>query len=157
EVTVRLEPDQTISGRLVDLQGVPAANVSLQLWTCAKRDTDTWWFNPPEEPQVLPLETSTNVTTDSQGRFHLRGFSPGTWLTLEVRDDRFARQRLEIETVKSGPAKDFTFALVAAHRLEGQVTFEDTGKPAAGTKLFIQIMNKPYDYMRSWRMLKTDA
>jgi len=157
ELTVRLEADQAVSGRLIDLQGVPAANVSLQLWACSRNDTDTWWFTPPEEPHLLPLDVSTRVTTDSQGRFNLHGFAPGTRITLEVHDDRFAQQRLEIETAKSAPPKDFTFALVAAHRLEGKVTFEDTGKPAAGTKLFVQVMNTQHDNMRTWRMLETDA
>ncbi len=157
DVTLRLRTEKVVTVRLVDLQGVPASNASLQLSAVSGDQPTPWWLSLPEAPQALPLALSTRITTDSQGRFELRGFGPSDRLTLEVHDDRFASQRLDTETGPANTPKDVTFPLVPAHRLEGKVTFEDTGKPAVGAKLIFQIQTRKYDNMPSWRTLETDA
>src|SRR5262249_27509018 len=78
EVTVRLHPEQPLRGRLVGLEGQPAAGVKLYLAYVAGKDTredrDQVWFaglHERWEPWPAP------VTTDEQGRFVVRGVGRG--------------------------------------------------------------------------------
>jgi RNA polymerase sigma factor (sigma-70 family) len=123
EVNVRVRLEQVVRGRLVDLQGQPAAGVPLGVARLVRvppreevaarleaekkraegdgmrmsRDVafDNDYLALPDTPDGLPLWPGP-VTTDDQGRFLLRGVGRGMAVTLDVRDDRFAFQQVQI-------------------------------------------------------------
>jgi RNA polymerase sigma factor (sigma-70 family) len=87
-------------------------------------------------PKGLPLWPKL-VTTDAQGRFRLRGFGQDQQLELLVEDDRFATQRVVVETGHQQKPKEIVRVLAAPQRFEGRVVCGDTGKPLAGARVMI--------------------
>jgi protocatechuate 3,4-dioxygenase beta subunit len=135
EVSLKLDPEQAVSGRVIDLQGQPAAGVTLRVSHLSKRAL-TGYFGVADAVGELPLWPRP-VTTDEQGRFALRGVGPGVDVILEARDDRFAPQALKLTTGPVGRPKEATLTLDPLRVLEGQITRADTGKPAAGVRLTV--------------------
>jgi hypothetical protein len=116
-LAVRLGEEQVIRGRLVDLQGQPAAGVKLHV---------VGFFHKPAEDKTRPTLLSSAVegagrdsnrisiwdwepaaglsmwpgpvTTDKQGRYTLRGVGRDLEVQMVVRDDRFAPINLDIST-----------------------------------------------------------
>jgi RNA polymerase sigma factor (sigma-70 family) len=160
EATLRLPPEQVIRGRLVDLQGVPAAGVPVLIQALGRELHGNWdgvsvAALPRQVPWPLP------VTTDERGCFEVRGCNRDAGVWVRVSDDRFALQTFEIlkpgqprperrvlgydvggflHVQKTGPdekgqAEEPTFVLAPAQVIEGRVVCEDTGRPAAGASV----------------------
>ena len=70
-----------------------------------------------------------SVTTDQQGRFTLAGIGRDLTASLEVRDPRFARQAVQIQTDGKDAPKEATMVLQPATIIEGRVIAADTGQP----------------------------
>jgi hypothetical protein len=135
ETVIRLPPEQVLRGRLIDIQGQPAGGVKVQvvwlgkrpggkhrgLWVTDKCRGLTQWPGP--------------VTTDARGRFTLRGLGPDLGVRLEIRDEPFGHQWLEFQTDPKGAAKDVVLTLAPVRVVEGRVTYQDTGKAAAGAEI----------------------
>jgi hypothetical protein len=75
------------------------------------------------------------LTTDAQGHFTVGGVGEGQGVRLEVRDDRFALDTLDVAADHKDRARDITFPLSPPHVLVGRVTRADTGKPVANAAL----------------------
>src|SRR5439155_26814341 len=88
------------------------------------------------------------VTTDAQGRFGLRGLDGTLSVTIELQDDRFARQELEIEPSDQDDRAEITFALAPARVLEGTVIYADTGKPVPNARVSVQAHPEIQEYDR---------
>jgi len=137
ETTIRLGTEQVVHGRLIDLQGLPAADVAFRvsaLWRRQPVISGIQVTTPLNEflpPWLGPLRT------DAQGRFTLRGLPVDAEVTLQVRDDRFALQDLRIATGHEASAKEIVLSLAPPHLLAGRVTFGDSGQPAAGARLHV--------------------
>jgi RNA polymerase sigma factor (sigma-70 family) len=116
-----LQPQKTVTGKLVDVQGAPAKGVRVRMVPPLGHfdGADRW----PCWPKA--------VTTDDQGRFTMRGLSRNFAADLEIDDDRYARK------VVSVPAdgEKASLTLEPATVLEGRVLYEDTGKPVANAVL----------------------
>jgi RNA polymerase sigma factor (sigma-70 family) len=84
-------------------------------------------FTSDPPPKGLSLWPKP-VLTDAQGRFRVKGFGRGQAIDLLIEDDRFALQKLTMEADKPGK-KEFTQALAAPQKFEGEVVAADTGKP----------------------------
>jgi hypothetical protein len=65
------------------------------------------------------------------------GVAAGHHLFLDVRDDRYARVRLQVPPHKSADDREEVFVLPPPHVLTGRVTAEDTGKPVAGAAILV--------------------
>jgi hypothetical protein len=163
EVSVRLAREQVVRGQLLDLQGQPAAKVSLRVTQVRgsqaglsfkelmdlRQDTaraalrmhkDVSLHNdhidlsdPPDNLSMWPPA----VTTDDQGRFAVRGLGPGMSVELHVADDRFALQTVAVpDTGKAEEGQNVRRTLLEPARvLEGRVTYADSGRPAAGVEV----------------------
>ena len=136
-IVVHLPREQLIQGRLVDLQGQPAAQVEVYLPSMADRK------NGP----VLSAFWPAPVLTDAQGRFVFRGIGLEDAGTLQVLHERFARQRLGIDKVDL--SREHTWTLAPARIIEGQVLARDNGKPIPRARLSIQASEKKYG-PRNW-------
>lgn len=135
---IRLAPPQFVRGRLVDLQGEPAAGVNVHVVRVERQPNsqkaDDWL---PVPAGGLPAGIAT-ATSDARGRFTLAGFGPGLKIELEVRDDRYAPQvDIHIDTADRKQAENYRLVLPPPRTVEGRVTYSDTGKPAAGARVVL--------------------
>ena len=126
---IRLLPEQPIRIRLVDVIGRPAHGVEVRVRNLRRddkgTDDDVWfWDNPPRESRIWPRP----ATTDDQGRLTLPGLGRGVNVNLGVRDLRYARQELDVDSSKA-TSKETTRALEPARIIEGRVLAADTGQP----------------------------
>ncbi len=108
---VRLQPEQVVRLKLVDLSGMPAAGVEVGV------------LGMPREVRAGPRPTKT----DDRGRLILSGVGRDLAFGLSIRDPRYARQD---PFIPAGPRdKEITIALEPAKLIEGRVLAADTGKP----------------------------
>jgi RNA polymerase sigma factor (sigma-70 family) len=164
ELTLRLvKDDQPIRGRLLDLEGRPLANITVDARWVGKapgEDAGKWiegfvgmhkkgyWIN---EDRLLigrpaALGAPPKVTTDKDGRFTLSGLGRDRVATLFFRSERTAIMRIQV-AARPGPkdgwvrgehglyGSPFTFLLPPCKPLIGTVRDKKTGKPVAGVKV----------------------
>jgi RNA polymerase sigma factor (sigma-70 family) len=133
DVPLRLEPERSLRGRLLDATGTPARGVTVRVAGVGKQVAgDLLQF--PEPPENLPAWFQP-VVTDEQGGFAFDGLGPDWTVFVTVHDDRFAYQVLTLKTGSREPAEPPTFTLPPAQWVEGRVTAEDTGAPLPGVVL----------------------
>jgi RNA polymerase sigma factor (sigma-70 family) len=153
---LRLPEEQVLSGRLFDLQGLPAAKVKCRVSYLTSRRELQWTGRLGEmRPDMMfapqkgqpPIRFATQgfsfrgpsageglslwpkpVVTDAKGRFHVRGFGKGQVIDLQIEDDRFALQALTLNA-DNAAQKEFRQSLAAPQKFVGEVVAEDTGKP----------------------------
>jgi hypothetical protein len=136
---IRLLPEQVIRGRLVDVNGQPAAGIEVGLSVvyrasppagAGRFDSPSMgrgyaWSIFPEDLRAWPK----SAKTDGQGRFTLTGVGRGLNVSLSVRDPRFAQQRLDLQTDETDGPKEVSVALHPSTIIEGRVLAADTGGP----------------------------
>jgi protocatechuate 3,4-dioxygenase beta subunit len=133
EVTIALEPERLVRGRLIDLQGQPAAGVKVHL---LRPDPafGAFWFDRSLEG-LLPFWPRP-TTTDDKGRFLVRGLGRAK-VTLDARHPRLAPQHLDVQPVGPEETKEVTLSLAPTRVLRGRVTYADTRKPAPDTRAVV--------------------
>jgi RNA polymerase sigma factor (sigma-70 family) len=136
EVTLRLAPEQTIRGQLIDLQGQPARGVKIHVASLEGKSGRAPVHPFTDPPKEIPSWPAV-ATTDDKGNFIIRNVGRNLWATLLVDDDRFARHSLMVSTGAKGKPEDVQGVLTPARLLQGTVVAEDTGKPL--TKALIHI------------------
>jgi hypothetical protein len=147
---IRLEPEQIVRARLVDVSGLPAAGLEVIL-SGIITDTRRATWDGLHFWQTLPtgLRAWPRLMTDSQGQLRINGIGPNVSINLNVRDIRFARQDLLIKAAETSSPKDkvTTLALEPARIIEGRVLAADTGLPipsaiiSATTRLHNEMAN----------------
>jgi RNA polymerase sigma factor (sigma-70 family) len=140
EVTLRLPREQVVRGRLLDIQGEPAAGVQVRVVRIEipKKDHVLSFFEEPEKAGPWPKP----VKSDAQGRLVLRGLAPGVRVTLRVDDDRFALQARQVDTGDKKDPEAFTWSLAPPQTLVGKVVYDDTDKPVPGARLKVESLVK---------------
>jgi RNA polymerase sigma factor (sigma-70 family) len=199
-IEIRLPAEQVIRGRLLDVQGQPAANVKVQVSRVGSRPVrqgghgvfvvDEFSVDPPgvavgdfdddgevvhlwfadsgrqvmnfmargdvkvlaafrdgngsvaalvctRPPARLPFWPQS-VTTDARGRFTLRGVGRGQGVGLQVSDERYAIQALDVPADKAAKGTEIPLVLQSARALEGTVTDSVTGRPVPGATLRVR-------------------
>src|SRR5262249_45990488 len=161
EITLRLVRDDVpITGRLLDLEGRPLANISVQVHWVGKKaggDLGTWidrfvgmrqkgtWINEGGLQIARPAAVCVPaaVSTDKDGRFTVTGLGRDRMATLVLRSAPTTVARLQIVT-RQGPEKgwvpgdhglypaQFTFLLSPCKPIVGTVRDRKTGQPIAG-------------------------
>jgi hypothetical protein len=157
DVPLVLPAEQPIRGRLLDMEGQPAAGVRVRpfLIRASKASTD----GPIIFPAVgtPPAAWPQPVTTDQQGRFSIANVPAnyGVWLVSEG-TDRFVRAELKlnldvnlpgsgnhrgiasrVQSRDTAPDDEEVFKLHSARIFTGIVRYEDTGEPSAHARLGI--------------------
>ena len=133
---ITLTPERVVHGRLYDVQGKPVPNVKLSVASIRRAG--------PAEPlrvrgrfdgvayssdQVVDVPAWPRpVTTDTEGRYKVRGMGPEIVAVLTVHDPRFALQRIPVQANDASETRPMTAALIPAQTLSGRVTYADTGK-----------------------------
>ena len=144
---VHLQPEQVIRGKLVDVNGQPAAGVELELdsvYASSDRPAGTHFDSP--QPILVRHGSATSVgmrawpkavATDAQGRFTFPGIGRGLWVSLVVRDPRFAAQEFQFRAEERDAAKEVALAVSPAPILEGRVLAADTGQPIPDAAILV--------------------
>jgi RNA polymerase sigma factor (sigma-70 family) len=136
---ITLRPEQVIQGRLFDIQGRPAAGVTIWVEAMGRavpdpegdaEDDELVGPSIPRRKQAMaPPAWPRLALADADGRFVVRGAGRSLRVRLMINDRRFARQIIKVDTDSSPGAKPVTVALEPARIVYGRVTYADTGKP----------------------------
>jgi hypothetical protein len=127
ELRLTLPQERALRGRLLDLQGQPAAGVRVWVMRIGTRDDPGLW----DPPAGMPLWPKP-VTSDAQGRFTITGLPRNTEVVLEARGGSLAGHTLPVPADNAD--KERTWTLSPGRLLEGKVVWADTGKPAANVR-----------------------
>jgi hypothetical protein len=150
DAEIALRPEQVIQGRLFDLQGQPARDVTVSVSairrivkraegsTPKRSDGLSFWWTDANDFPGWPRP----ATTDAEGRFTLHGVGRRLEVSLAVTDPRFAMQMIELETDYLPGAKSLTFALQPARVLVGRITGAGTGEPVPDTLVRVTSGNR---------------
>ncbi len=131
---VRLGREQPIVGKLLDVNGRPAAGVALRVGSVG-RPTDLGLFDGVSMHGSQPAGVRNwpaPVETDDAGRFRLGGIGRDQVVRLAVEDPRFARQWIDVAAKGDVKPTEVTQALQPATIVEGRVLAGDTGEPIPG-------------------------
>ena len=152
EASLTLAVESPIRGRLVDIEGQPAANVQMTVGSIMIQFRDgqsgeSVGFGDFKSPSAFAWPKP--ITSDADGRFVIHNVAAGQGVFLNVAGtDRFAPQQLAINTglpeqrgdrdgtyrsqvVKNlKPQEEAVLPLAPAQMIEGVVRYEDTGEPA---------------------------
>ena len=170
EVSLKLTNEQVIRGRLVDIEGKPAANVRISIVSVSptsegERFVDGVGFGKVDgQPAAWPH----SMTSDDKGEFIAHGVAAGHGMYINVMGNaRFAPQSIALNTgmpeqrgerdgtyraqvVKNlKPGELAVLALAPAQIFEGKVIYEDTGKAAAHARLTIWASQQKFGSMYS--------
>jgi 5-hydroxyisourate hydrolase-like protein (transthyretin family) len=144
EPTIILPPEKPLEGRLVDVQGQPAAGVVVRL---AKLNFQHEL--QPYDAKGAPSLWPSPVTTDSTGRLRMPGLGPDVSATFEVQDPRYAQESFSFQpggagNRAEGPRPNNTAVLRPAQAVEVRVIHADDGTPAVGARVDIQSQQGMY-------------
>ncbi len=133
---IRVQPEQLIEGRLVDLQGVGAPGVTVHLASVGIARNEVGQYDGFSLPEALFRDlkdvSPASIVSDADGRFKIAGIGRGVEVSLKVDGPRVARQHLGLQTdAKEGP-KRATLAVQPAMRVTGRVVCAETGASIAG-------------------------
>jgi RNA polymerase sigma factor (sigma-70 family) len=132
DVTIRLRPERQVSGRVLTVEGAPAAGVAVRLAHVSTAGAFLW-----RAPAGMPVWPAA-ATTDAEGRFTLRGAGAGLQLWCRIEDARFDHHQFKI--APDDPEKEVAIILTPARAFEGLITCEVTGKPVAGAHVTAWVM-----------------
>jgi hypothetical protein len=156
ELSLDLPPQELIKGKLVDIEGQPAAGVELQIQEVMERSdgnmrSEGVGYRQARTPEAWPK----SISTDEQGRFEVHGISRGHGVLLGLAgSDRFASQEIALNSgmPEQRGERDGTYRplvknvlvgeeavlpLAPAQLFEGAIVYDDTGQPAPNARLTI--------------------
>ena len=119
-LTIIMEPERILRGRIFDLQSQPIAGVSVRV-----SGYHTLPFEGAGDAPAWP----SPATTDEQGRFILRGLGRSSAITIEASSERYARQTSRINPADEPKTGELSFSLSPAQVIEVRATRADDGKP----------------------------
>ncbi|HVK13569.1 MAG TPA: sigma-70 family RNA polymerase sigma factor, partial [Gemmataceae bacterium] len=151
--SVRLERGRTVRGRVVDRAGAPVSGLTLDVAGLILTGTV---FSPGGRPPAeVPGWPGPRVTA-ADGTFEIDDLMPGTRVALDVRDARFAADRLGLVVpAGSGPVPDLKVS--PPRVLTGRVTAADTGKPLADAVVTAEAVGSVSFGLPRPLMARTDA
>jgi protocatechuate 3,4-dioxygenase beta subunit len=166
-LTLKLAEASSIAGRILDPAGEPIANCSVAVGEIAPPGAR--WNSNFDDPLRLDLwksQLAPAATTDANGEFEIPTLPVGQRVTLIAEHADFVRGIVYVattdepkEAVEKPPAgkrretetmpvhsTGFTQTLERGARFQGQVVFDDTGKPAAKAKVNLQSQKRGFYY-----------
>ena len=178
-VMVKLHNEGAIEGKLIDIEGEPAAGEKLQIGfvidPSVKPSTmDAMTAYHDNEQQWRPKAWPSSITTNEKGWFRLTGVPKdhGLWMSL-INSKKFAPQEISLNTGQSeqrgerdgtyrplirnlSPGEEAILTLSPGKIITGTITYEDTGKPVANGKISVWASQQKYGSMSSVTCM-TDA
>jgi beta-lactamase regulating signal transducer with metallopeptidase domain len=170
EISLALEPGETLVAQLVDQAGRPAAGVQANLVAIVQRvegkqfpeqKVSAWWM------KSLPQAWPSPQVSDAEGRIALNGLPAGHGAYVNIDGtDRFAPQSIALNTgmptergerdgtyrsqvVNAAAGAEPVAQLEPAQVITGRVTYADTGLPAPHARLTISCSQQKFGSMMS--------
>jgi beta-lactamase regulating signal transducer with metallopeptidase domain len=168
EAAIELSDEEPIRGKLIDLEGQPAAGVQMSIVSV---------IEPPKNGaggsgagyrgSKAPAAWLAPVASDEQGEFVIHGVGASHGVMLEVAGDgRFAQQDIVLNAgwpeergerdrtyrplVKNAkPGEEAVLTLAPAQVFEGVVKYGDTNEPVPGARLTIWASQQEFGSMMS--------
>ena len=148
---ISLRPEQVMHGRLFDVQGRPVPDVRVSVMSISsdaararaelhhssvhrRIDGVAYGDRDANDFPAWPRP----ITTDSEGRFTMRGVGQNLHARLIVGHPRFAHDRIEVKTDDPSGSTTLTAALVPPQILNVRVTYADTGQPVPHAPLQVR-------------------
>jgi RNA polymerase sigma factor (sigma-70 family) len=133
---LRLVAEQPVRGRLLGIQGEPAAGVTVHVTRVSRKP------DKGEDKSAAALRPVVALglvaTTDARGDFTLGGLGPDMTLELAVRDPRYERkEEWQVNTADRKQCENLRLLLAPGRYVEGRVVYQDTGKPVPHARLMI--------------------
>ncbi len=122
-LTITMEPERIVRGRLFDVQGQPIAGVPVRV---------SRYHTAPFDGAGQAPAWPEPATTDDQGRFTFRGLGRSSTIMVEASSDRHARQTFSIDPVDEPKTGALSLTLSPAQVIEVRTTRADDGKPLPG-------------------------
>ncbi|MFK7769765.1 MAG: M56 family metallopeptidase [Mariniblastus sp.] len=150
-----LVSESIIRGRLLDIEGEPASGVAMKVMGIMTPKTNMRNDGVIFDSDLICNAWFLPIKSDEQGRFEIHGVPAGMGAFLDVAgNDRFAPQNILLNSGESEergerdatyrpivknakPTAEAVLTLNAAKIFKGVVTFEDSKKPVANTKVSI--------------------
>lgn len=169
DVSLELQAESLLRGRLVDIEGQPAADVELRLESVMEPMRDEKFperaigFSGDPQPPAWPRA----FRSDKEGRFAVPGVPEGCGVFLAVAaSDRFAPQDIALNTGLSEqrgerdgtyrplvknlkPHEEAVLPLSPAQTFEGTIRYADTGQAAPQARLTIWASQQKFGSMTS--------
>jgi RNA polymerase sigma factor (sigma-70 family) len=155
EASIAMPPEKPVEGRLVDVQGQPAAGVVVRV-----ARLNLAHVLHPYDAKGGPVLWPSPATTDADGRFRILGLGAGAPATYEVEDPRYAHQSFAVGAAAPGegnPRPGSTVTLRPAQAVEVHVVHRDTGTPVAGARVAVQSFNEEGHLSNNFTFGRTDA
>ncbi|WP_422923458.1 sigma-70 family RNA polymerase sigma factor [Singulisphaera sp. PoT] len=137
---LKLQAEQTIPIRLIDLEGKPVAGVPVRVVHLL--DAPPAPITARQRYPEPPLDGSTiwpgPFMTDNDGHTTLRGLGRNMTAFVEVADDRFAQERFTVSTGDAPQTTALTLAVAPGRKLAGRVIDSETSRPIAGVTVILQ-------------------
>lgn len=141
DIVVVLDRGASVSGAVTDARGLPLRGATVTLGAEAQEEDA-----PYEEPR--------QVMTDEQGRFHLQGIAPGTYLLgAVVRGDLMDASVSQPLTLQAREHKDISMRLEAGRERAG-IAVDGAGQPLAGVSITADL---PDSASSEWSNLDDDG
>ena len=178
EASFELQPEVSIAGRMVDIEGQPATGVRFRVVSLMARAsianlmTRVFGDQPANigfyDTSMFPAAWPEQLVADSEGHIKINGIPKDHGITLRVEgSDRFAPQLLMVNTGMSEqrgehdgtyrpqvvrnlkPGEEAVLPLAPAQFFTGTVYYEDTGEPAPHARLTIWSSQQKFGSMFS--------
>ena len=155
KIDLELPADEPIQGRLIDLEGRPAAGVRLTIHSVAEPNGRGEPRGVGYQGDKVPAAWFAAVVSDEQGRFVIHGVPAGHGMSIEVgQNERFAPQEINLSPganeqrgerdatyrplVKNlKPGEEAVLTLSPAQPFAGAVRYADSGEPAPHARISI--------------------
>jgi RNA polymerase sigma factor (sigma-70 family) len=139
DLPVQLIRGLTVRGRLVDPAGKPASGVQVHVLGM-ERTVPPYVSIVYHEPPVPLPGWPDQIVTDAAGNFTIRDVGPDTKLLLQVRDERFATEWLDLRAGKVERAEPTVLRLSPPRVMEGRILTADTRQPLADATVAVETM-----------------
>jgi protocatechuate 3,4-dioxygenase beta subunit/peroxiredoxin len=130
DLIIWLKQPKSIAGKITDESGTPIKLAKAQIRVIYIPQSGKTSMNGDYIPGCASL-------TDSDGNFILNGLPDGSRAYLVITGSGYARQDTDKDT--DAGANGLVFRLKKGGRIEGQVIFSETGKPASGIRVYAQM------------------
>jgi RNA polymerase sigma factor (sigma-70 family) len=138
-IIMKLPKPATISGIVSDKSDKPILGAEVAINFCSFDSA----FDLSRSFLQGDLAPNSRIRTDSDGKFAFRNLPDGVKVRIEVTGQGYAR---EMKNNISAGTEGIVIKLKPEARIEGKVTFGDTGKPAKGIAIHIQGIHPTQDY-----------
>jgi RNA polymerase sigma factor (sigma-70 family) len=155
EASLALAAEHPAQGRLIDVQGQPAAGLVVRVGKLRFKH-ELGPYDAKGAPSVWPEP----VTTGADGSFRMRGLGANSPAIFEVDDPRYAHQSFTLDSVRDGNGRlppGATYTLHPAQTFDLHVTHADDAKAVPGARVSVRAMAENSLPIDEIALARTDA